>query len=107
MVVIRLPAVITEDRQLIVQLPNDVPTGAVEVVIHTQDAPQAEEGEIVNGAREAARAKLAAAGALSKIYDSLPNDLKPLTVEERIRIGTLPPRARPSEELISEDRDED
>jgi hypothetical protein len=107
MVAIRLPAVITEDRKLIIQLPENVPTGQVEVVIHAAVEIPAETGEIVNPAREAARAKLAAAGVLSKIYDTLPANLNPLSLEERIRIGTLPLGARPSEELISEDRDEE
>lgn len=105
MVAIRLPAVITEDRKLIVQLPDDVPAGAVEIEIRPQVAPQTDAGEIVNPAREAARAKLAAAGALSTAHHPK-EKLTPLSVEERIRIGTMPLGARPSEELISEDRDE-
>jgi hypothetical protein len=105
MVAIRLPAVITEDRKLIIELPDDVPAGAVEVVIHTQDASQAEEGEIINPAREAARAKLAAAGLLSTAH-RLPEGVIQPTEEEMYGAGVLPVGAPPSEELIDEDRHE-
>jgi hypothetical protein len=104
MVAIRLPAVITEDRKLIVQLPDDVPAGAVEIEIRPQVAPQTDTGEIVNPAREAARAKLAAAGALSTAH-RLPEGVIPPTEEEMYAAGVLPASARPSEELIAEDRD--
>jgi hypothetical protein len=53
--------------------------------------------------REQARAKLLAAGFLVTDIRA-PLGTLPLTPEERLRIGTLPPGARPSEELIDEDR---
>lgn len=82
---ITIAAVINEDRHLVIDLPPETPP--------------------VNAAREAARAKFIAAGALSTTYTA-PEGVEPLTVEERTRIGQLPPNARPSEELIDEDRGE-
>jgi hypothetical protein len=58
-----------------------------------------------NPAREAARAKLSAAGALVTHFD-IPEDAVPLSPEELLRLGTMPPGARGSEELIDEDRGE-
>jgi hypothetical protein len=100
MVAIRLSATIGEDRKLVLELPIEIPAGKVDVIIlptENQAVPAP------NPAREAARAKLLAAGALRTSVD-LSADAKPLTPEERLRIGTLPPGARPSEDLIDEDR---
>lgn len=57
-------------------------------------------------AREIAREELLEAGYLVTEFDyEFPEDFVPLTPEELLVIGTLPPEARPSEELIAEDRD--
>jgi len=53
--------------------------------------------------REAARAKLRDAGVLANDL-VLPADLVPATEEELEPLGTMPPGARPSEEIIAEDR---
>ena len=98
-----LPAVVGEDRHLVLDLPPDTPLGPVEVEI--RPAPVESEAPVYNPAREAARAKLLAAGFLSTAHRA-PEGAVRLTVEERMRIGTLPPGARPSEELIDEDRGE-
>jgi hypothetical protein len=94
MVAIRVNAVITDDGQLIVKLPKGIPPGAVEIVIQAPDVVTA------SPAREAARAKLAAAGKLSvspSVQSYSPVEKPPFV---------LPPGARSSEELVSEDRDE-
>lgn len=101
---ITISVVLGEDRRLIIDLPPDVPTGEVEVnlvVSSTTLEPQ----KVVNPAREAARAKLLAAGKLSTTWHA-PEGAVALTEEELIRIGTLPPDAPPSEQLVSEDRGE-
>lgn len=100
---IRLSALITEDRKLIVQVPADIPAGPVELVIQVLEPPSSM--SVINPAREAARAKFAAAGMLSHAH-RLPDGVIPPTEEEMLSAGILPPGARPSEELISEDRDE-
>jgi hypothetical protein len=101
MVAVKLSAVVGEDRQLVIQVPDEVPLGPVELVIQPQDLPAPSS----NPAREAARAKLLAAGVLLT-HIEVPEDAVPLTLEERLRIGKMPPGARSSEELIDEDRGE-
>jgi hypothetical protein len=103
MAAIRLSALVTEDRQLIVQIPEDIPAGPVELVIQVLEAPTST--AVINPAREAARAKLAAAGMLSHTH-RLPDGMIPPTEEEMLKAGILPPGARPSEELINEIREE-
>lgn len=61
------------------------------------------DGSANNPVREAARAKLAAAGAL-RVLDLVPEGRQALTREKRMQLGTLPAHARPSEALIDEDR---
>ncbi|MBC7812601.1 MAG: hypothetical protein H7175_15710 [Burkholderiales bacterium] len=57
-------------------------------------------------AREIAREELLAAGFLvTEFTYEFPEDFVPLTPEEILEIGQLPAGARPSEELIAEDRD--
>ncbi len=108
---ITLSATVSEDHKLIIELPEDVPPGEVEVVIRPVTPPQEtaeqsnDEYPPYNAAREAARAKMLAAGKLVT-WIKAPEGTVPLTPEERMRIGTLPPGARPSEELIDEDRGE-
>jgi hypothetical protein len=88
-----------EDRRLVIDVPPDVPLGPADVVIVPRNGKRA----TTNPAREAARAKLRAAGLLStNIY--APKDAIVLTDEELMRVGRLAPGARPSEELIDEDR---
>lgn len=53
--------------------------------------------------REEARAKLRAAGVLATDLQ-IPADAAPATDEELEQLGKMRPGARPSEELIAEDR---
>jgi hypothetical protein len=69
------------------------------------DVKSSSDEEVINPAREAARAKLLAAGALVTQFD-VPEGAVRLTVEERLRMGTLRPGARSSLDLINEDRGE-
>jgi hypothetical protein len=96
--VITISTTIGEDRRLVIDLPPDTPTGQVELIIRP-----AQQSTFANPARETARAKLLAAGALSTAHHA-PEGTVPLTPEERQQIGQLPPEARPSEALIHEDR---
>lgn len=99
---IRIKTTIGEDRRLVIDLPDDTPTGPAELVIHPAQPPQREATTLT---REEARAKLLAAGALVTDIHA-PEGTIPLSPEELLRIGKLPPGARPSEELIDEDRGE-
>ncbi len=106
---ITLSVQIPKDRHLVLDLPADTPIGEAEVIIkpHSQTPEVSTEAprdvSHTNPAREAARAKLLAAGKLVE-GDHAPEGTVALTPEERMRTGTLPPGARPSEELIDEDR---
>lgn len=94
---ITLSATIGEDRRLVIDLPPDTPIGEVNLIILPHPAP------ISNPAREAARAKLLVAGALRTQVD-VPDSVMPLPLEERIRMGTIPPGSPTSEELVNQDR---
>lgn len=95
MVAIKLSKIVGENRRLIIDVPADMPVGEVEVIIRSTSEA------VVT--RELARAKLLTAGMLTTSIP-VPADAKPLTIEERQRIGTLSAGARPSEALIDEDR---
>ena len=101
---IRLSAVVGEDRRLVIDLPEDTPLGPVDVVIKPHVTP---EPLPVNPAREAARAKLLAAGKLALPADmGIPDDLEYISDEELEELGHMAPGSRPSEDLVSEDRGE-
>lgn len=104
MVAIRLNAVVGDDRKLIIQLPNDIPPGDIELIVRTVE-PNTASTTLVNPAREAAKAKLLAAGALVTVFN-VPSEAVRLTVEERMRLGTLPSDSKSSLDLINEDRGE-
>lgn len=103
---ITITAVVDENHRLTVKLPAEIPVGPVEVTIRPL---QAEVSPVETKApsqpltREVARAKLLAGGLLSTGYHA-PEGTVPLTPEELLEVGRLPPGARPSEELIDEDR---
>jgi hypothetical protein len=98
MVAIRVSAIVGKDRQITVQLPDEVPEGQVELEVRVLEAP-------VNPERERIRTKLMAAGFLVNPDDlGIPEDAVPLSVEERLRLGELPPDAVPTHILIDEDR---
>ncbi|MBI1278776.1 MAG: hypothetical protein GC179_11670 [Anaerolineaceae bacterium] len=101
---IRLSAVVNENHELIVTLPDDVPIGPVELLLQ----PLAEEAYSLQESkteRERLHAQLASAGLLVKPEDlGISSSVKPLPLEERLRIGRMPADARPVESLVDEDR---
>ena len=96
-----IEAEVGHDHRLIDVLPPEVPVGRVKLIIEPMQAlPTPSKRPLT---REEARAKLLSAGKL--VIDlHAPEGTVALTPEERLRIGQLPPDARPSEELIDEDR---
>ncbi len=104
MATVRLSALIGKDRKLVVQLPDDIQPGEVELIVRSPQTG-AQPQSVPNPAREAARAKLLAAGALVTEFQ-IPENAVRLTVEERMQIGKLPTDARTSLDLINEDRGE-
>ncbi len=98
MIAIRVSAIVSKNREVTVKLPDEVPEGRIDLELRVLDAP-------VNVEREQARAKLRAAGFLVNPDEmGIPEDVRPLTLDERLRIGQLPPGAIPTHVLIDEDR---
>lgn len=102
---IRLSAVVNEKHELIVTLPDDIPVGPVELVLQPIVTPDEVQKPLTE--RERLRAQLMAAGLLVKPEDlGISSSVKPLSLEERLSIGRMPPNARPVESLVDEDRGE-
>jgi hypothetical protein len=97
---IKVVTVIGEDRRLVIELPDEIPAGQVEVVVRSLEADARASRPLT---REAARARLQAAGILSTAHHA-PEGTVPLSLDERKTLGTLPLDARPTSELIDEDR---
>ncbi len=100
---ITLRATISKDRRLIVELPDDIPVGPVELVIRPlrQKAPAAS-----SLAREGIRAQLRAAGLLLE-GPFAPPGILPLSDEELEALRRRLPRgARTADAMIDEDRQE-
>src|SRR5438067_5945463 len=89
-----------EDRRLVVDLPPEMPAGQVDVMITPHAIPDAQH---TNPAREAARAKLLAAGILSTTHRA-PQGIAQPSAAERERVWTLFSQGRSSDEIIDEDR---
>lgn len=99
---ITIHAVVGADRKLTIDVPEDVPLGPVTVVIQTAGGQRPAERPLT---REEARRILLEAGFLVTDF-GLPQDAVALTQAEIDELGKLPPGARPSDELIDEDRGE-
>lgn len=93
MVAIRLSAMVGKDRRLIVDLPDDVPVGPVELVV--QPLPVNQDPSL--------RELLHAVGALAN-YDDLDEDTEYVADDELEQLGTLPPGSPSALELIDDDR---
>jgi hypothetical protein len=97
---VTIPVVVGPDRRLVLDLPPSTPIGPANVVI----LPRMNGAdERATSARDAARAKLLAAGFLAMDLRA-PEGTAPLSDEDLTRLGQLPAGARPSEDLIDEDR---
>lgn len=108
---IKINAWIGEDKKLILDLPPETPTGAVAVHIVSQKSTEASsdvgqgEQQIATSRREQVRKKMLEAGILSTAHHAPPG-WTPLTEEDRMHLGTLPPGAQPTHKYIDEDRGE-
>jgi hypothetical protein len=98
---ITIEAEVGQDHRLVQPLPPEVPVGRVKLIIQPVEEPSSPAKKPLT--REEARAILLAAGKLVTDLHA-PEGTVALTPEEILRIGQLPPGARPSEELIDEDR---
>ncbi len=106
---VTIPVIVDENRRVVLKLPDSTPIGLadLEIVVHpkadTANGANETRTRGPNAATEAARIKLTAAGILSTGIQA-PIGTAPPTDEEIERLGQLPAGARPSEELIDEDR---
>src|SRR5579859_1572393 len=105
---ITLSVQIPKDPHLVFELdlPPDTPVGEAEVIIRPlSQTPEVSPREVshTNPAREAARAKLLAAGALNTSIHA-PTGTVELSPQELLRIGTLPSGSPSFSELLDEDR---
>ena len=104
---VRLTVTVNEDRRVVIDLPADMPTGPAEIVVRSLEQPAEKPQANIphNPAREAARAKLLAAGVLvtpDKL--GIPDDIEPISDEELDRLGRLLAQGRSTLDLINEDR---
>lgn len=111
---IRLNGIIGADRKLTVQLPLDVPDGPVElVVLLPEKAESPAEADRTEGSSARAhklaelqmRVKMAGQEGTIRFPDPHANHAS-LSEAELLELGKLPPNARPSHELINEDRED-
>ncbi|MCC7452191.1 MAG: hypothetical protein IT324_32625 [Anaerolineae bacterium] len=105
---VKLTVTVNEDRRVVIDLPADMPIDPAEIVVRSfeQPAEQSQRNIPSNPAREAARAKLLAAGFLvTDIHP--PEGTVPLTPEEDKRLSALlSDPNRSALDLINEDRGE-
>lgn len=97
---ITIEAEVGHDHRLVDALPPEVPVGRVRLVIEPVEALT-----VVNPAREVARAKLRAAGALGTAHHA-PEEAVALSDEALQRLGQKPPGATSLDDLINADRGE-
>ena len=108
MVTIRLSTTVGADRKLVLQLPEEIPAGEVEIEIRVAEkSPEARKPYEIpyNPAREAARAKLRAAGILAESTRA-PEGTVPMSPEEILAIGAKAVGGKSILDLVNEDRGE-
>jgi hypothetical protein len=98
MVTIRLKGKLTDDRRLLVEIPDNIPSGDVELILEIPNTS-------ANEATERARAKLADAGALSTIWKAPPGTSWP-SEDELLELGAISPGAPSVADLVNDDRGE-
>jgi len=104
---ITLKAVVREDRRLVLNLPADIPTGPVNIVIESEDIVLALPGDEaqLKTDQERVRTLLQTANRLGTAHLPLTGTTFPTSAEVE-RAGQLPPNAPLSETIIRELRDD-
>lgn len=97
---VTIAVVVDANRRLVIDLPATTPLGPAEVMIRPRAGGSQESGSL---ARDCVRAKLLAANFLTTDIHA-PAGAVPLSAQDIARLGRLSPGARPSEDLIDEDR---
>ena len=98
-----IEAEVGQDHRLVDEFPPEVPVGRVKLMIQPLEKPTAVAKTPLT--REAARAKMLAAGILSTAHRA-PEGATELTPEERERVWSQFSGGRSIDELINEDRGE-
>ena len=102
MIAVKLSAIVDENRRLVIDVPKEIPPGQVELVIRSENPVSNLQS---NSARDIVRAKLLKEWTL--VTDvGVPEDIEPLTTEALLAVGRLAENARPSLDLIDDDRGE-
>ncbi len=92
--------IVDEKRRIMIDLPDDMPTGPIEITAR----PIAAEAPPEPPTREWVQAKLKAVGLLADISD-IP-DGEVLSEEEEEKLARQMAGGRPAEDLVNEDREE-
>ncbi len=100
---ITITAIMDEKCRIMIDVPDEIPVGRIEVTIWALPA-NGDEGDGIT--REEARARLIAAGLLTPGIKYAPDDAVELSPEERERIGSLFAKGKPISELIDEDKED-
>lgn len=95
---ITLSVEVGQDHRLVIQLPDDVPPGLVDITIKPSVS-----SEQLGSAREIARSKLLAAGKLNENY-ALPEGFTRPSDEELQKLVVVVPGTPSIDEIIDEDR---
>ncbi len=100
---ITIRAIVDEKRRIMIDVPDEIPVGRIEVTIRALPENGDEGGEIT---REEARARLIAAGLLTPGIKYAPDDAVELSPEEEEELGRKLAGDRPMADYINEDREE-
>lgn len=108
---IKMSVHIGEDKKLIVDLPSDIPTGTVDILILPIEKSSINVTKKVSSKklltwakqREQMRKKLIRVQPKSQPYP-IPKGYFPLSDEERMRLAILPSGIQPTDVIIDEDR---
>jgi len=95
MATVRISNELGDDKRLVLELPDDIPAGPIEVTVRTKSVHPSDD----------IRQKLAKANFLVTDID-VAEDAVALPDEELYELGKLPEDAASSEQLIDEDRGE-
>ena len=102
---ITVTAIVDEKRRIMIDLPDDIPVGPVQLTIQPLTTDEtARSGDGLT--REEARARLIAAGLLTPGIKYAPDDAVELTPEEEEELGRVLAGHRPVEDDINADREE-
>lgn len=100
---ITITAIVDEKRRIMIDLPDNVPTGTVKITVETVVEDELSDPKT---RREQLIAKLNAAGIAVSNDKYAPPDAVPLSQAERERIGRQLAAGKSSLELINEEREE-